>query len=76
MIKIYLLIHSKVLKDVVVQYNSSSFVRDTTFSGTPVVLIGERQTGREYGKNLIKSDIVKRVFLRQFVHKWSMENMS
>jgi UDP-hydrolysing UDP-N-acetyl-D-glucosamine 2-epimerase len=33
--------------------NSSSFVRDSTFSGTPVVLIGDRQTGRETGENLI-----------------------
>ena len=32
--------------------NSSSFVRDSTFSGTPVVLIGDRQDGREHGKNL------------------------
>lgn len=31
--------------------NSSSFVRDTTFSGTPVVLLGNRQTGRECGEN-------------------------
>lgn len=31
--------------------NSSSFVRDTTFSGTPVVLVGGRQTGREIGRN-------------------------
>ncbi len=33
--------------------NSSSFVRDSTFYGTPVVLVGERQTGRETGKNAI-----------------------
>jgi UDP-hydrolysing UDP-N-acetyl-D-glucosamine 2-epimerase len=33
--------------------NSSSFIRDSTFSGTPVVLVGERQVGREHGKNLI-----------------------
>jgi UDP-hydrolysing UDP-N-acetyl-D-glucosamine 2-epimerase len=33
--------------------NSSSFVRDSTFSGTPVVLVGERQFGREHGENLI-----------------------
>lgn len=32
--------------------NSSSFVRDSTFSGTPVVLIGDRQHGREAGANL------------------------
>lgn len=34
--------------------NSSSFVRDSTFSGTPVVLVGNRQVGREYGSNLIE----------------------
>ena len=33
--------------------NSSSFIRDSTFSGTPVVLIGDRQTGREVGPNLV-----------------------
>lgn len=33
--------------------NSSSFVRDSTFSGTPVVLVGDRQTGREHGDNLV-----------------------
>lgn len=34
--------------------NSSSFVRDTTFMGTPVVLVGDRQEGRETCKNLIR----------------------
>jgi UDP-hydrolysing UDP-N-acetyl-D-glucosamine 2-epimerase len=34
--------------------NSSSFVRDTTFMGTPVVLVGNRQEGRETGKNLLQ----------------------
>ena len=38
--------------------NSSSFVRDSTFSGTPVVLIGDRQDGREHGKNLTAVDPV------------------
>lgn len=33
--------------------NSSSFVRDSTFTGVPVVLIGDRQTGREIGRNSI-----------------------
>lgn len=33
--------------------NSSSFVRDTTFSGTPVVLVGDRQHGREIGRNTL-----------------------
>jgi UDP-hydrolysing UDP-N-acetyl-D-glucosamine 2-epimerase len=33
--------------------NSSSFIRDSTFSGTPVVLVGDRQVGREHGDNLV-----------------------
>lgn len=33
--------------------NSSSFIRDSTFTGTPVVLVGDRQVGREHGPNLI-----------------------
>jgi UDP-hydrolysing UDP-N-acetyl-D-glucosamine 2-epimerase len=33
--------------------NSSSFVRDSTFFGTPVVLVGDRQLGREIAKNVV-----------------------
>lgn len=45
----------KVLKRAAVAIgNSSSFVRDTTFSGTPVVLVGDRQEGRETGVNLMQ----------------------
>jgi UDP-hydrolysing UDP-N-acetyl-D-glucosamine 2-epimerase len=33
--------------------NSSSFVRDSTFTGTPVVLVGDRQAGRETGSNAV-----------------------
>ncbi len=33
--------------------NSSSFIRDSAFSGTPVVLVGIRQTGRECGENVV-----------------------
>lgn len=40
--------------------NSSSFIRDTTFSGTPVVLVGDRQTGREHGENLVTVSPVSR----------------
>jgi len=47
----------KVLKRCTVAIgNSSSFVRDTTFSGTPVVLVGDRQYGREIGKNVVCVD--------------------
>ncbi len=34
--------------------NSSSFVRDASFFGTPVVLIGDRQDGRETADHVIK----------------------
>ena len=33
--------------------NSSSFVRDASFFGTPVVLLGDRQQGREYAQNVM-----------------------
>ena len=33
--------------------NSSSFVRDASFFGTPVVLVGDRQEGRERGDHVI-----------------------
>ena len=52
--------------------NSSSFVRDSTFSGTPVVLIGDRQDGREHGKNLTAvapvSDQIKSAVQLQLDH--------
>lgn len=52
--------------------NSSSFVRDSTFSGTPVVLVGNRQEGREYGSNLItcaaESNSVLDSVTRQLAH--------
>jgi GDP/UDP-N,N'-diacetylbacillosamine 2-epimerase (hydrolysing) len=34
--------------------NSSSFVRDATFFGTPVVLVGNRQEGREIDVNVVR----------------------
>jgi len=34
--------------------NSSSFVRDASFLGTPVVLVGNRQKGRETGEHVIR----------------------
>lgn len=35
--------------------NSSSFIRDSTFMGTPVVLVGDRQVGRETAENLVEA---------------------
>lgn len=37
--------------------NSSSFVRDTSFWGTPVVLLGDRQNGREAAENVTRVPI-------------------
>ena len=34
--------------------NSSSFVRDSSFSGTPVILLGNRQKDREVSENVLK----------------------
>jgi UDP-hydrolysing UDP-N-acetyl-D-glucosamine 2-epimerase len=34
--------------------NSSSFVRDASFTGTPVVLVGDRQFGREVAENVMQ----------------------
>ena len=36
--------------------NSSSFVRDTSFTGTPVLLIGDRQKKRERSNNIVEVD--------------------
>ena len=35
--------------------NSSSFIRDASFFGTPVVLVGTRQDGREHTEAVVKS---------------------
>lgn len=52
--------------------NSSSFIRDSTFSGTPVVLVGDRQVGREHGHNLTGTPARKEAILeairRQLAH--------
>jgi len=39
--------------------NSSSFVRDAGFFGTPVVLIGDRQSGREMAENVFTAPCKK-----------------
>lgn len=36
--------------------NSSSFIREGSFLGVPSVLVGDRQIGREHGKNITFSD--------------------
>jgi len=39
--------------------NSSSFVRDASFLGTPIVLVGSRQDGREMDVSVIKAIVNK-----------------
>lgn len=39
--------------------NSSSFVRDSSFFGTPVVLVGDRQESRECAENVLKTSCQK-----------------
>jgi UDP-hydrolysing UDP-N-acetyl-D-glucosamine 2-epimerase len=34
--------------------NSSSFIRDSSYFGTPIVLVGNRQDGRECGENVLR----------------------
>jgi UDP-hydrolysing UDP-N-acetyl-D-glucosamine 2-epimerase len=52
--------------------NSSSFIREGSFLGTPVVNIGTRQQGRERGKNVIdvgyNKDEIKRAIRKQMDH--------
>jgi UDP-hydrolysing UDP-N-acetyl-D-glucosamine 2-epimerase len=61
------IIYQKLLKKTICAVgNSSSFVRDSSFSGTPVVLVGDRQNGRERATNVIASknnyeDILKNI---------------
>ncbi len=39
--------------------NSSSFVRETSFFGTPVVLVGSRQDGREWSPSVVRVEPVQ-----------------
>ena len=52
--------------------NSSSFVRDSTFTGAPVVLIGDRQEGRELGHNAVvvpsEKDAIRTAIEKQVKH--------
>lgn len=36
--------------------NSSSFIREASFLGTPAVIVGDRQEGREHGGNVVLVD--------------------
>lgn len=52
--------------------NSSSFVRDTCFMGTPVVLVGDRQEGRERAENVVSVECreseIREAVLKQCEH--------
>lgn len=52
--------------------NSSSFVRDSAFMGTPVVLVGDRQDGRETAENLTtvpcEANAIRAAIDRQCAH--------
>jgi UDP-hydrolysing UDP-N-acetyl-D-glucosamine 2-epimerase len=52
--------------------NSSSFVRDASFFGTPVVLVGRRQEGRERDQHVSpvrpETDAIVRTIRAQLVH--------
>ena len=52
--------------------NSSSFVRDASYFGTPVVLVGDRQAGRERGDHVTPvrpiQDDISRAILSQLAH--------
>lgn len=39
--------------------NSSSFIREASFLGTPAVIVGDRQEGREHGSNVVYADYSK-----------------
>jgi UDP-N-acetylglucosamine 2-epimerase len=52
--------------------NSSSFVRDAGYFGTPVVLVGNRQEGREHDLHVVgalsAADAVETAIRRQLAH--------
>ncbi len=52
--------------------NSSSFIREGSYFGTPVVLIGNRQAGREKDKNIVEVDFekdnIRDAILKQITH--------
>lgn len=52
--------------------NSSSFIRDSSFLGTPVVLVGDRQQGREIAENVIpvkpKTEEIITAIKKQLAH--------
>ncbi len=52
--------------------NSSSYVRDSGFFGTPVVLVGDRQSGREFAPNVLPTrptyEAIRGAISKQLAH--------
>lgn len=52
--------------------NSSSFIREASWLGTPTVIVGNRQEGREHGKNAIyvenKAEAIREAIEKQLAH--------
>lgn len=52
--------------------NSSSFIREGAYLGTPAVLVGSRQSGRERGQNIVEvaatSDAIEQAVRAQIAH--------
>ncbi len=52
--------------------NSSSFIRECSYLGTPAVIVGDRQQGREHGENVIYADYdtedIKKAVSAQLTH--------
>lgn len=45
--------------------NSSSFLREGSFLGVPAVIVGDRQQGREHGKNVVHADYDKKQIINR-----------
>ena len=45
--------------------NSSSFIREGSFLGTPAVIVGDRQQGREHGDNVVFSSYDRETIVKQ-----------
>ncbi len=60
--------------------NSSSFIRECSYLGTPAVIVGDRQQGREHGPNVIYADYdtdeIKKCVSEQLAHgKYNEEHI-
>ncbi len=60
--------------------NSSSFIREGSFLGVPAVIIGDRQEGREHGKNVVfagydREDIIQKIQYQLEHGRYSQETI-